>query len=327
MDATTIVTLLDPLQKTAALAENYLDRACQAADLVAAMPGPVFWNPETDKVAAVLPVAERLSAPWILLKQSQYHPLQQPLKLFTDLQSYVGGPSPLAAMLVGSGIGGALVYGAGWLASRLLPKKHFNRNRLATTLGLAGAGLGAIPGLCTGLLTDRQVPGVPELTYRDLGWNWTSYGPGGEKSSAVNPVFVKAAEDNDNGTGLFFGQTVPVDAFNRTVWQNTMPNPYGTKDAFGTNEQSLHTPPPVAAVATGLVHMASTMNGGSPTVSPFEIGLAAARSGIGGLAGGWLLGKTIGALAGLSPAGQSVLQRTGLFGGILTGAVRKLMGG
>jgi hypothetical protein len=311
----TELLLSHPLSRTASLAGEYKQAAMQASQQYAAIPGQLFFNPETSKIAHWVSKEARLHEPWIMIKRSMYHPLKQPLKTFSDLQSYVGGPSPLAAMLVGGGIGGGLGYGAGWLASQFMPEEYFDKRRVRNVAALAGAALGSFPGLYTGTLQYRPVaPGAKE-TYGDYGLSWTDYGP----------LRSKQANRQPNEAGSLFSKTIPVDAFNKAVWQNVVANPYGTKDAFGDNSQSLSTPPGVAAVATGVVGLASTLNDDSRKVSPFEIGLAVAKSGLGGLAGGWALGKTMGALAGLSDGAQTIFQRTGLWGGMLTGAVSKLM--
>jgi len=57
-----------------------------------------------------------------------------------------GGASPLTNALVGSLLTGGLGYGAGWLLEHLLPSRHIEKGKLRRTLGLAGAGLGAVPG-------------------------------------------------------------------------------------------------------------------------------------------------------------------------------------
>lgn len=309
-----------PLSRTADYAVRYLAAAKQAEQTYAFVPGQLFFNPETEKAASWVPPEVRLHEPWILIKRSMYHPLKAPIENFKNLQEFVGAPGPLGAMLVGGGIGGGLGYGAGWLASQLLPEEYVDKRRIRRLSAAAGAALGAMPGLYTGLLQYRQLgPQYGDSTFGDAGLSWTDYGP------LKNPAMQKSSSDLQNEAGAFFGKTIPVDAFNKAVWQNVVVNPYGTKDAFGDNSQSLKTPPGVAAVASGVVGLASTLNDDARKVSPFEVGIAVAKSGLGGLAGGWALGKTLGALAGLSEGAQTVFQQTGLWGGMLSGAVSKLM--
>jgi hypothetical protein len=57
-------------------------------------------------------------------------------------------------------------------------------------------------------------------------------------------------------------------------------------------------------------------------VSPWDIAIAATTYGMGGMTAGKLLGP----LAGLQPESQKTLQQTGMWGGLLTGAVKQLLG-
>jgi len=58
-----------------------------------------------------------------------------------------GGASPLTNALVGSLLTGGLGYGAGWLLEHLLPERFIEKGKLRRTLGVAGAGMGAVPGM------------------------------------------------------------------------------------------------------------------------------------------------------------------------------------
>jgi hypothetical protein len=129
----------------------------------------------------------------------------------------------------------------------------------------------------------------------------------------------------DGGITGLFTPSIPVDAFNNAVWQDAIPNPYGTRSTFGDNSQRLGTPPQVAAVVTGLISGAGAARESSH-VSPMDVAMAAGAAAGKGWLGGLVLGKTLGALAGLPPEGQERLKQVGLFGGMLTGAVRELFG-
>jgi hypothetical protein len=169
------------------------------------------------------------------------------------------------------------------------------------TQAAIGGGLGAVPGL----------------------WRYSAelrdkYG------SAGNPRFRKLAAAGGN-TGSLFLPTIPVDAFNRVVWNDVTarPNPFGTKSPWGSNEQQLGTPAYAAAATTGLLS-GTAQAAGSPYVSPWQVGAAAAL----GAGQGWLTGlaagKVLGALAGLKPADQAALQQAGTWGGLITGVANTL---
>ena len=144
----------------------------------------------------------------------------------------------------------------------------------------------------------------------------------------VDPGFLKGAE----GAGALFIPSIPVDAFNRTVWSDVIqtPNPFGTKSGWGDNSQQMHTPPGVAAAVSGLVAGAGAMRG-QQVVSPWDVAQVAARAGVnaglGALAGaatGIVVGKTLGRLAGLTPVAQNYLRQSGAWGGALTNLVSTL---
>jgi hypothetical protein len=143
------------------------------------------------------------------------------------------------------------------------------------------------------------------------------------KNASVHPRFHKAAEDY--GTGAMFLQTIPVDAFNRAVWNDVRypPNPYGTRSPWGTNEQPMGTPPYAAAATSGLLAGASQA-AQSDVVSPWQVGTAAALGAGKGWATGLAAGKILGVLAGLKPAAQQQLQSAGLWGGLITGVANSL---
>lgn len=144
-------------------------------------------------------------------------------------------------------------------------------------------------------------------------------------SGIVSPERQDKTKAAAASTGLMFLPTIPVDAFNEAIWADVRrpQNPYGTKNPWGTNEQSLSTPPPIAAAASGIIAGAGAASGASH-VSPWEVGLAAAATAGKGYLAGFGLGKVFGALAGLTPEAQSTLRRTGAWGGLVTGAVRSL---
>ena len=139
-------------------------------------------------------------------------------------------------------------------------------------------------------------------------------------------MFGQQLEAQAGGFGI---RSIPVDAFNRMVWRDVRKGSaeqtaFGSKSPWGDNSQSLHTPAPVGAATTGLMTGVQQQTG-SRLVSPGDIVRTIASAGV-GLATANTVGRTLGALAGLTPAAQEKLQDVGLFGGLLTSVVPALFG-
>ncbi len=200
-----------------------------------------------------------------------------------------------------------------------------------------------MPGLAWGGMQYLGNPEKANSTLQDRGAGWFSPWPfvSPPEFSKENPqpavgptesIAQIAPAMNKLASGLrpedLVVPSIPVDAFNEIVWNDvTRPrNPFGSKSPWGDNSQSLGTPPPVAAATSGLLMGAAAARGGAETVSPMDIALAAAVGGGKGLVAGLVLGKTLSVLAGLAPETQSMLQRTGLWGGALTSAVQRAFG-
>jgi len=272
---------------------------------------------------------------WVMFKGAGV--LEGPAKLWSAAQKPFGGPTPLSSTLLGGALGAGVGYGTGFLLDKMMPDEYFEKNRWRKTLGTMGAMAGTMPGLYWGLKQYSPVPdGSGRETFQDRGAGWTSQypfnenptlAPAGAKSppisGSVRGLFHKRS---DESLGAAFLPSIPVDAFNNVVWNDvaTAPNRFGTKSPWGDNEQSLGTPPAVAAATSGLLYATSLASGGRPAVSPMEVAKTVAMSSGGGLLGGLLLGKVLGTLAGLRPEAQSALQRAGLWGGLLTGVVNSV---
>lgn len=205
-----------------------------------------------------------------------------------------GGPNPLLATLAGSILTGGTGYLAGTLAEKLLPKKYFEKGKLRRALTIGGGLLGALPGAYWGFdnIREKGLSGVTDS------YPWPK-----EASDNINELFVKYADE----AGAAFATRIPVDQFGRAIWNDL--SSYGG-----------YTPPHIAAATTGLLSAASIANGGVNLISPFDI----ARIGIGagsGYLSGMIVGKTLGALAGLRPEAQNTLQRTGIWAGVLANTI------
>ncbi len=199
--------------------------------------------------------------------------------------SLVGGPNPLTRTLTGATLGAMLGYGSGRLGGALLPDKYIDEEATGRRWGVLGGLLG---GLGAGYTFGR-----PAMAQH--GWQ------GLLKRSDVNAADYQEALKFASSTGAF-APRIPVDSWNRTVWARP------------------EIPSDVKAMSTGLVSAASNAHGGARLVSPFDVGRIAIGMGSGAVSG-MLVGKTLGALAGLTPPAQDAIFRTGVGAGLLTNVV------
>jgi len=218
-------------------------------------------------------------------------------------------PSPLAATLVGSAVGGGLGYGAGTLVERLMPDT-WKRDRLRRTLAVLGAaGLG-LPGLVYYGMNRAEGKG-----WLDPGtWSRVRGDSPIQRSGAttIAAQHTKIGEEFPPlSAGAFFSPHIEVDSFNNVVWRDS------------------RTPPPIQAATTGLVTAASLQRGDfgarSPLVSPADIANIAVGAGSGYLSGA-VVGRALGALAGLPNSAQKRLQDVGLWSGVLVRVVPMAFG-
>ncbi len=275
-------------------------------------------------------------------------------KPFAVAGAATGGPSPLSNALVGSLIGGGLGLAGGAIAEHLVPERFIERGRLRRTLALLGAGLGTLPGLAEGAANAHNAAGAG----KPLGWktmitptNNVPLNPAAQQGSDLlaagqqkmaldmaaaglqgcpppNELFRKSADVIGQNTGALDARPVPMDAFNRAIWNDVskgMDNPYGTKSQWGDNTQSLHTPPAVGAAASGLVSAIASQYGNPSLLSPqhFMRGLAAAGV---DMVTARLAGGVLGALGGLTPQAQDQLQNTGIWAGMIRGVTSSVLG-
>lgn len=258
----------------------------------------------------------------------------------------LGGPSPLSSAIVGGLLMGAGGYGVGAAAEHLFPERYMDRGRLRRSLGLMGLAAGTVPGLWKGTAHMRNSAAVG----KPLGWRAfitpdadVPLNPQAPNLSPaarvpldainVTPRFAASASKiaqamfpRGGGLGI---DSVPVDAFNRAVWNDVRKgvaahsNPFGTKDRWHNNEQELHTPPAIGAAAAGIMAGVQAQRGGAALVSPRDIVYGLASAGI-GLATANTAGRMFSAMAGLTPAAQEQLQNTGIWAGLLNSIVPKL---
>jgi hypothetical protein len=250
-------------------------------------------------------------------KTAAMAPLQPLAQIIESPQHLLGGPNSLTKTLVGGLVGAGLGHVGGRIAGSFLPAEQFytpddpEGGRLRRNLTLAGAALGAAPGLYSASVQAR----TPDA----------SGNPKGLLAGVFQPL-PSAFQKTSLAAGGDFVTSIPVDAFNRVVWAGTsrVPSAFGTRDPFGTRDTPLMTPPPVAAFTSGLVAGTGAVTG-QTHVSPWQVGLAAARTAGVGYSAGLGFGRLLGGLAGLRPETQTALQQTGLWAGLLTGGVRQLL--
>jgi hypothetical protein len=262
-------------------------------------------------------------APYIHIKRaldnaSLFQPLASAAQFQPNaLNNLWGGPNPLSATIGGGLLGAGLGYGGGWLAEQFLPEKYFEPGKLRRNTALIGGLAGMGPGLWHGF--DQQFRGPeenrgPGAWIRTFPWHkesasrFTNIKTGlckqlPDAAQALNELWEKSADE----AGGAYAQTIPLDQFGRTIWNDL-------------RSQGGYTSPQLAAATTGLLQAASLSQAGANTISPADI----ARIGIGmgsGYASGMFVGRTLGALAGLRPEAQEALQQAGIWAGVLTNTV------
>jgi len=305
--------------------------------------GPRLWSRHADDLPLLEQVAPTLTggeqppdlgqASWLRVK-SAYSPLLRGITDYAALtegpaNAWYGGPRPIASMLVGGLTGAGLGYLGGRVAE-VLGHGRLQGGRLRRTLALLGGLAGASPGALWGLYNVhkhgprglflntpgpvgpddppaeplRNVPGaLPPIGVQDP--------PPLEKTNCclrqllpdcpVNELFVKAAYA---GGGFNDGPSLPpidVDAFSRVIWSQN--DPYSS--------------PNLRLATTGLLDSSARMAPGSDAlVGVGDIARMAVGMGSGYMAGR-LVGRTLGALAGLDDEAQKTLQQAGTWSGVL----------
>lgn len=228
--------------------------------------------------------------PWVLVKRAD--PVTSTVAgamnaVPTPVNELIGGPTPLAAILSGGALGAAAGYGTGWAVEKLLGHENLRKGRLRKMLALAGGGLGAAPGAWWWATAARERPEGD--TMGALVSNWP-YGPEAKEGAAVDG-----------------SASIPYNRFGQLVMADA------------------DTPLPIRSATTGLLAAAAQAGGGSAWVSPRDVARVAVGMGS-GYASGLVVGKTLGALAGLTPAAQDTLRQAGTWAGVLTAVVPMAFG-
>jgi hypothetical protein len=227
-------------------------------------------------------------------------------KAWNTANNAIGGPTPLSNALVSGLLLGGLGYGAGTLAENVLPAQYFEPGRLRKPLGVAGllAGLG---------IGHIGASGTARALNQGYMKSWvTSNNTEIPETAAAKVAFAPGLH-----TGLY-APTIPVDAFNRAVWADS---------STGYNQTGIvpgHTSPQIAAATTGIMRGVASQTR-SPIVSPANVINTLASAGV-GLATANIAGRTLGALAGLTPAAQTKIQDAGLWAGMLHSVIPPVFG-
>lgn len=224
----------------------------------------------------------------------------------------LGGPTPLSNGIVASLLLGGLGYGGGALAEQLFPERYVQRGKLRKSM----AALGAMGGL--GLMANNAYANGRAMHTDMLHGLVTS-------NKAIPPYLKEGAEKQSydfgpdptmsDDTGLY-APKIPVPQFNQMAWNDVNKQYY--------NPMGFHTPPQYAAVTTGML---SGISAGmqSPIIRPIDVVRGFASAGV-GLATANLAGRTLSALAGLTPEAQNKLQDMGLWAGMMSAIVPPLFG-
>lgn len=289
---------------------------------------------------------------WIMIKRSlDGSVLGAPFRLGGAM---TGGPSPLSNAIVGGLLAGGAGYLGGTALEHLMPEEYVERGRLRKTLALAGAGLGAVPGLWQGfnnhqnaaaagkpqsvlqtaVMPNSQTPINPQFE-QDMKAQGASSGTEYQFDGPNAGMFKKSHKDVMmellavcNNRQLPAMKAASYASFYKLaapLFDDNLPDASINADTF---QHALfadrHTPMPVAATAAGLSEGVAQMYGKKNLLSPkhFISGLAAAGA---DLMTAHLVGGTLGALAGLTPQAQKQLQTMGIWGGLLRGTIGSLL--
>jgi hypothetical protein len=245
----------------------------------------------------------------VIIKQGSSSLIPGYGKVWNTANSMLGGPNPMTNGIVSALILGGLGYGGGALAENLFPERYLERGKLRKSLATAGA----LGGLGFGAMN----------AYANSRAMNTSYLDGLFTDNRTVPPYMRDKVSFDRGpsplmsmdSGLY-APTIKVPQFNQAAWADVNKGFY--------NPGGMHTPPNYAAVTTGMMSgISAGMN--SPIIRPVDVIKGFVSAGV-GLATANIAGKTLGALAGLTPAAQDKLQDMGLWAGMMHAVVPPLFG-
>lgn len=284
------------------------------------------WANENDAfVAADLPEEEEL---WVKLAVSTPSPANSDgipgpsvgdaKKLFHSTfiqpQYAFNGPNPLTATVLGGLITAGLGYGAGQIGKWLTPRSmrdYIDADNLPYLGAMAGAGLGAVPGVLWGTSSPK---------------GWTSRYPWAEVGEEPAPEAVPEPEEPKPIKIASINLFDPIiDA--RSLQKSLLADAYNPLP----NQEKVTFPSYAAGAASVLSAAAASKQ--SWHVSPWDvaktvIGMAptAAAGMLGGAAAGAALGRTLGMLGALTPQGEQKAREAGVWAGLVNAVVPKAFG-
>lgn len=319
------------LLPAAAKARVAHEKAALAADILPL--ATATWMPEANTITiwTTAPVTEKQAAEYrahlgdyglvrscqapeltseILLKRAAIPGVKH---VFEMGNKALGGPTPLSNGLVSALMLGGLGYGTGALAEQLFPERYMRRGRLRKTLALLGAGTGLGLGGLNAYATSRALK-QPYLKSMFTG-NQTPVVYPFERESLEKAAYVTTYGYNPRNPYVpdavnLDQPSISVPQFNNVLWRDVHKGVGGAQPPFG-----FHTPAPLAATASGLLTGIST-GLRSPIIRPTDVVRGFASAGV-GLATANIAGRTLSAMAGLTPEAQNKLQDMGLWGGML----------
>lgn len=245
----------------------------------------------------------------ILIKRGSKALVPAYANLWNGANSALGGPNPLTNGIVSALILGGLGYGGGALAENLFPERYLERGKLRKSLATAGA----LGGLGFGAMN----------AYANSRAMNTGFLEGAVTNNYTIPPYMRDKVSFERGpspllsmdSGLY-APKIPVPQFNQAAWMDVNKGLY--------NPGGLHTPPHYAAATTGMMSgISAGMN--SPVIRPIDVVKGFMSAGV-GLATANIAGKTLAALAGLTPEAQNKLQDMGLWAGMMHAVVPPLFG-
>lgn len=264
--------------------------------------------------------------PLVLYKEAAIPMLQQAIKPFGVAARALGGPNALTTALLTGALTAGAGYGTGWLAEKLFPEKYMRRGPLKRNLAITGGVLGALAGGYAHGKPLIEDYGFPEGLYTRK-----SVIPKDPPSDFWGDIYPKPKKAADNWLKKA-SEKLQVEFQEDSLYKQALTNYSGVmipripKDAF--NQMILHdpyTPMAIRAGTVGLTEAASQSKGGANWISPLDVGRIAVGMGSGAVSG-LLVGKVLGALAGLTPEAQQGLQRGGIMAGLLTNIIPQAFG-
>lgn len=278
----------------------------------------VKYEPETSP--------KKETGPWIQVKEASLGAIAKPIAWAggwhpDGVAKLFGGPNPLSATIASGALGAGAGYLTGMGIEHFAPG-IFEKGKLRKTLGVLGGLGGALPGAMTGInnmyagnswldpVGAAPKPGYPDpLTPKsasaisfinDILDNLASINP------SLKPYIEKYADAYfTSGVANFNVREIDKDRFNRAVWDD----PY--------------LPDVYKGMTSGVLEGASQISNTPKLVSLGDIVNLGVGAGSGYVAGRVVAG-TLGALAGITPQAKDMLQRAGIFAGLIKNTIPML---